>query len=493
MAAPLERITQLNAAHFPPPSLKDFLGAAARGPLSRPARWYWQMTGDVDWDRAGASYKKQTDIWRGMVGGNAARVERRGKRSADELEKHARQERVRQRRLAFARESEEDVAELRQRFELRLQLEVAPRLQGTNATLNFMLRAPHDLGEPLQASDFNEIVRFCGAAYSDCLVETGGVWSEWDAFNLWVAKRLRWLPSHGDLSARTRARLRDIGVDIGSMDVQVRNSVAVSDMLDSRDTDGEYEYIRRPRNRPEATVYEVGPSPARYLELMRRWKASPEHREWHFHDLIEGFFAEGAIAEQVGWPSADPRVRLETVLDEYRTLPAAHACWAGESQPVHNSSFWASRIERSISGLGRSPSELEAAVEQLPVCVRAYLIWRYMDGQHSEGELQNFLWPHYSYNHRNGRRMDFQSDSILERYATWLRLRLSASDAKTRIASDIDHVFRCLHAREWVEDYRRLGRPMRMPHMWVLSREERASDILRKRRRKGSTSGDSEC
>ena len=68
------------------------------------------MTGDAKWDKTGPSYKKQTDRWRGMVGGNAARVERRGERSADELETHAEQERTRQQRLAFARECEEDVA-----------------------------------------------------------------------------------------------------------------------------------------------------------------------------------------------------------------------------------------------------------------------------------------------------------------------------------------------------------------------------------------------
>ena len=63
----LPRITTDNAAQHPPPSLNAFRTAAARAPAdSKPAVWFWQMTGN-EWPRDGHSFELEKKRHRRMV------------------------------------------------------------------------------------------------------------------------------------------------------------------------------------------------------------------------------------------------------------------------------------------------------------------------------------------------------------------------------------------------------------------------------------------
>ena len=266
MAAPaLPRITKANAADFDPPPLTDFMAASSRGPGSRPANWYWQMTGDMNWDRQSASYQKQTKKWRGWVGGNAARVEQRGRRSAAELAQHAQQERTRVRterwRVRLGHEAEE-AAELRRRFELRLEAGEHlwhARRAATAEQRAFRLRSPLDLSVPLDADSFELILN---ASRSSERPNDSLTWINNDrelvAFAEWVATQRRW---------------RGSGTD-------------------------------------------PGPVPASYTRLWADWRDSAEFKQWELDDELEYIF-DPEIPDS-DWVSADPRARLEQMLAQRR-------------------------------------------------------------------------------------------------------------------------------------------------------------------------------
>ena len=60
-------ISAANAKQHPPPSLNSFRTAAARAPAnSKPALWFWQMTGD-EWPRDGHSFDIEKKRHRRMV------------------------------------------------------------------------------------------------------------------------------------------------------------------------------------------------------------------------------------------------------------------------------------------------------------------------------------------------------------------------------------------------------------------------------------------
>jgi len=68
----LTRITPSNASSFPPPSLNQFRGAAARQQHdAAPVVWFRQMTG-TEWQRDSHSYDLQTKAYRRMLADNSA-------------------------------------------------------------------------------------------------------------------------------------------------------------------------------------------------------------------------------------------------------------------------------------------------------------------------------------------------------------------------------------------------------------------------------------
>lgn len=66
MAAELPHITYENAATYPPPSLNSYRTAASRGPTSKPAIWFLQMTGST-WDCQARSFDVAKKRWRRMA------------------------------------------------------------------------------------------------------------------------------------------------------------------------------------------------------------------------------------------------------------------------------------------------------------------------------------------------------------------------------------------------------------------------------------------
>jgi len=66
MASELPRITNQNAADYPPPSLNSYRTAASRAPSSAPAIWFKQMTGSA-WDCQAKSFDMEKKRWRRMA------------------------------------------------------------------------------------------------------------------------------------------------------------------------------------------------------------------------------------------------------------------------------------------------------------------------------------------------------------------------------------------------------------------------------------------
>ena len=102
----LPRIVAANATSHPPPSLNSCRTAAARGPDSAPALWYWQLTGE-EWLGDSHSYELAKKRWRRMPAEHKAAERSRDrsgqKRPADDSAKVA--QRVRVKREAEKREA----------------------------------------------------------------------------------------------------------------------------------------------------------------------------------------------------------------------------------------------------------------------------------------------------------------------------------------------------------------------------------------------------
>ena len=106
MRCDLPRIVAANATSHPPPSLNSCRTAAARGPDSAPALWYWQLTGE-EWLGDSHSYELAKKAWRRMPAEHKAAERDRDrsgrKRPADDSAKAA--QRVRVKREAEKREA----------------------------------------------------------------------------------------------------------------------------------------------------------------------------------------------------------------------------------------------------------------------------------------------------------------------------------------------------------------------------------------------------
>ena len=95
------RITDVNAADYPPPSLNAFRTAASRGPSSAPAVWFNQMTGSA-WDCQAKSFDTETKRWRRM-----ADVEYKAKEKARLAERWAERDAAREAKVKEQRRSDE--------------------------------------------------------------------------------------------------------------------------------------------------------------------------------------------------------------------------------------------------------------------------------------------------------------------------------------------------------------------------------------------------
>lgn len=421
------RITRDNFMQHKYPSLRQ---SKNRGPSSPAWCWFVQMSGQQAWDGDSGStseWVKMKKRWDGWNGGNAARVESRGERSADDLRVHAALERLRQQLREDAARAQAEEDEIVRRFKRRLESGTPPTRSGTDAELQFRLRAPHDLSVPLHPDDFNDIVIFAsdaaeeddpplhkreGRTLYDFTVEgVLDVWPEWDAFNLWVAKRLRWSQKEGPYVGTASGP--SYGYDwrptphlIWQLEEQLRADAAIGlvdttlfyvGKMPSRGDDGASERCGGwsnvpsqlfedrdlpPQERIEPSPLDYGPPPSMYLELMHRWKASPERREWYYDHEVELCFVDGEIANELHDPrwghtplrSASPQAQLEATLQDNHNMRVQSAAF--RRAKLRGNVPPRSALLLEDQDWSRRWNEEEKRRRSESDCVRAWCLWR---------------------------------------------------------------------------------------------------------------------